>query len=188
MAVNPADSMSLIVAAITAAAGAVGALIGFAGSLLMNRSANQAAAERMRIEHQQEDRTRFHSLRVELYGKLLAAAADCRDRTLTVHSLYRHLTNNPSEEGAALDALIAARGNVRVTGKTVELIAYARTRAAAVSLCEAAIEVSAAPPDELAFDPPRIKLDPRIKALDEAEQLFSEAARVELLPPEELSA
>lgn len=151
----------------------VGVLIGFFGSLRMSRDANAAAMERLRLEQRQADRTRFHDLRVELYGMLLAASQSCRESAV---ALYHHIEEVQGDvEDAALKGIRDAISNLSAVSKRVELVACAGTRVATDELVGAAAFLSVpAWADEKEFNSFNQKLG-------EAEKAFSEAARAELL-------
>lgn len=85
-------------AVISAAVG----VAGIAGSVLTAYLTNRAAERRTRLEHQEADRTRFHSLRVEVYGKLIAAIQALRLATAEARPRARELTE--SDVGEFIDS------------------------------------------------------------------------------------
>ena len=77
---------------------AIVGIVGSAGSVLTGHLANRAAERRLRLEQEQVDRTRFHDMRVEAYGKLLAAAQNGREVAAALRPLAKIRPDQLTEE------------------------------------------------------------------------------------------
>lgn len=154
---------------------AVVGISGIAGSVLTAHLTNRAAERRLGIEHAHADRTRFHPLRVELYGKLFAAAQDLRLAIL--EALPRMNELNAADVGTFIDSFNTSIAAVISSAQMVALVASGRTRDAASSLVESLLSLSTSGWRS------RADFQSFSRLLDEAILKFSDAARAELLPP-----
>jgi hypothetical protein len=155
----------------------VGGVIGFFASLKVNRDANKAAMERMRMEHAEADRTRFHHLRVELYAKLFSAVQALRVGIADTRPRLQEVTEE--NYGDFIDALTQRMSDLIASALMVQLVASQQTCQAAAELIDATVALQG----NVWNDQAAYVAFQRI--LDEMVRAFSKAARAELLPPGE---
>lgn len=152
-----------------------GGLIGFLASVKANRDANKAAMERIRMEHSEADRTRFHHLRVELYAKLFAAVQALRVGIADTRPRLHEVTEENYRD--FIDALTQRMSDLIASALMVQLVASQQTCQAASELIDATVALQGNVWNDhaayMSFQ----------RTLDETVRAFSKAARAELLPP-----
>ena len=159
--------------------GLIGVAVGFTGSVLATHLTNEAAERRLRIQLRDQDRTRFHKERAELYGKVLALSQTSRSK-IVEYSIAHKNQDDESVSGQFLLSAISTMTELGATTKTVILLGAPETRDAASALFGAASEFfgKSHAPDEAVFEKAN-------DMLREAEDAFADAARAELFPSEE---
>lgn len=162
-----------------AISGLVG-IAGIVGGIVTHHLTNRAAERRLQLEQQQTDRTRFHDMRVEMYGKLLAAAQNSREVAAALRPLAKVRPDQLTDEQkqTVLAPLRNSMRKLTEASQMVELVATSATREAAKALIEKAVFLSV-----LGFAGDE-EFDTRSKQLADAEYAFAQTARGELLPPE----
>lgn len=155
------------------------AIVGIAGisaTVLIAHITNKAAEGRMRIEHEEASRTRFHNLRVELYGKLFDAITAFRMAVSEARPRVHELTESQVIE--FIDSFNAKIRDVNSCAQLMALVAAEPTRQKAAPMIDAMMALA---PYGLTG---KADFEALYRELDKAEAAFMEAARAELLPRE----
>jgi hypothetical protein len=148
--------------------GVVG-IAGIAGTLLSAHLANSAAEKRRLAEQQNEDRTRFHKERVEIYAKFIAAFKAYHNSMYpSGESLLQAPESRQYRAQPPKSVLAEARESLR-------LVATDEVASAAKALVKAAVGMENLLVQDPAFEAAE-------KAALKALQVFRETARAELLP------
>lgn len=168
-------------AIIGAAVGVAGIIGGIVTGHLANRAAaqreqlsDQAAARRLQLEYAEADRTRFHDLRVELYGKLFAAVIALRLAIAEARPRFRELTKEVIP--AFVDSFNPQFAALVSITQIAQMIALGPARESAKAVLEAVLSLQLHSWEDGAT------YKRTLNQLDEALSNFSEQARAELLP------
>jgi hypothetical protein len=155
---------------------AIVGVTGIVGTVVVAYLTNLAAEKRLLITQAQEDRTRFHSERIERYARLLTASQSCRLVALQCVHLFgpNAQPSNVEDRGAALLRCREAVTELIRSTTAVGLVASDPVHKAAQAMLTAGRPLLF--PDMTAEE--TLVYDRKLDALETA---FTEAARAELL-------